>query len=354
MLKEPQRRTLILGQIGAQAQSLLDLIQKLLDSFDLDETRSFLIKILVELSKRSGLYPQRLVLPNIDIRGNQVNGGTFGDVWKGDLNGRPIAVKKMRVFGSRRVRALMKVYTREAVLWAQLSSPYVLPFCGVYLTNETSPRACLVSPWMDDGNLPQYLKNNPQADRLQLMLDVALGLDYLHSFSLPVIHGDLKGPNILITSGLRACIADFGLSTIAEDSNLHFTVTATSNGPGSIPWMAPELFDHLDSERRRKSCATDIYALGCVGYEMYAGRPPFSEHRSPMGAIMENLQLIRPASTELDDATWELIEKCRKIDPGSRPSASKVVQQLQLRCHPSTRDFELAHASVWHQQRGAT
>ncbi|KAH7919597.1 kinase-like protein, partial [Leucogyrophana mollusca] len=288
-----------------------------------------LVNILVELSKRSGLYPQRLVLSNIDIRGGQVAGGTFGDVWKGDLDGRAVAVKKMRVFDSRDVQALMKA--RPTVLWAQLSSPYVLPFCGVYCADEDepSPRACLVSPWLDKGNLPHYLENNPAANRLQLMLDVALGLEYLHSFCPPVIHGDLKGLNILITSGLRACIADFGLSIIAQDSNIHFTVTATTNGQGSIPWMAPELFDYDSPELRRKSCSSDIYAFGCVGYEIYAGRPPFSEHHSPMMAIVRNLQLRRPASAELDDAVWELIQKCRDTDPECRPNASEVVQQLR-------------------------
>ncbi|KAH7924272.1 kinase-like protein [Leucogyrophana mollusca] len=350
MLEEPQRRMVLLGQSGPQAKSLLDLIQKLLDSFDLDETRSFLIKILVELSKRSGLYPQRLLLPNIDIRGDQVDGGTFGDVWKGDLDGRLVAVKKMRVFGSRDVQALMKAYSKEAVLWAQLSSPYVLPFYGVYCTHDPSPRACLVSPWMDNGSLPQYLKDNSNANRLQLMLD-ALGLEYLHLFFPPVIHGDLKGVNILITSDLRACIADFGLSIIAEDSNIHFTVTATSNGQGSIPWMAPELFDHINPERRRKSCASDIYAFGCVGYEIYAGRPPFSEF-PPMMAIIRNLQLLRPANTKLDDAIWELIEKCRDTSSSSRPNASEVAQQL--RCHPDTREYQLAPVYVWNQKKGAT
>ncbi|KAH7917064.1 kinase-like protein, partial [Leucogyrophana mollusca] len=157
--------------------------------------------------------------------------------------------------------------------------------------------------------------------------------------------------NVLITSGPRACIADFGLSIISEDSNIYFTATATSNGQGSTPWMAPELFDHINPERRRKSCASDIYAFGCVGYEIYAGRPPFSEY-PPMMAIMRNLQLSRPVSTELDDAIWELIEKCRRTDPVSRPSASDVVQQL--RCHLGTRDYELAPLSVWHQKKGAT
>ncbi|KAH7917137.1 kinase-like protein [Leucogyrophana mollusca] len=336
MLKEPQRRVLLLGQTGPQAQSLLDLMQKLLDSFDLDNVRSFLVNILVELSKRFGLYPQRLILRNTNTRGGPVDGGNFGDVWKGDLDGHPVAVKMMRVFVSRDVQTLMKAYLKEAVLWAQLSSPYVLPFCGVYCAYGPSPRACLVSPWMDNGDLPRYLKDNSKANRLQLMLDVALGLEYLHSFYPPVIHGDLKGANILITPNLRACIADFGLSIIAQESNIQFTATATTNGQGSTPWMAPELFDYNNPERRRKSRASDVYAFGCVGYEIYAGRPPFSEF-PPMMAVMQKLPLLRPPNAELDDAIWELIERCRNTNPACRPNASEAVQQL--RCHPDACDY---------------
>ncbi|KAH7926138.1 hypothetical protein BV22DRAFT_378148 [Leucogyrophana mollusca] len=69
-------------------------------------------------------------------------------------------------------------YSKEGVLWAQFSSPYVLSFCGVYCANDPSPRVCLVSPWMDNGALPRYLKDNPKASRLQLMLDGALGLEF--------------------------------------------------------------------------------------------------------------------------------------------------------------------------------
>ncbi|KAH7916882.1 kinase-like protein, partial [Leucogyrophana mollusca] len=167
-----------------------------------------------------------------------------------------------------------------------------------------------------------------------------------------VIHGDLKGVNILITSDLRACLADFGLSITAQDSNIHFTATATTNVQGSASWMAPELFDCYSPERRRKSFASDIYAFGCVGYEIYAGRPPFSELHSPMLAIMRNLRLRRPATIELDEAVWELIEKCRDTNPASRPIASKVV--LRLSSHPDARDYELAPMSVWNQKKGTT
>ncbi|KAH7919383.1 kinase-like protein [Leucogyrophana mollusca] len=333
-VKDRQSRHLLLKQKGPRAQSLLDLIQELLDLVDLGSIRSPIVKTVVQLSKNSTLHPKRLVLRNVNIRGtSQVDGGGFGDIWAGEMAGQVVAVKMMRVFGTREVEALTKAYSGEAVLWAQLSNPHVLPFYGVHCLPEPSPRLCLVSPWMENGNLTTYLKNNPHANRLSLMLDTALGVEYLHNFDPPVIHGDLKGLNILVTAGQSACVADFGLGILAQDSKIHFTPSGTSNAQGSLPWMAPELLRFDDSEdapKRRNSCASDIYAFGCVCYEMYSGRPPFSEFPSAriLSAILQNRRPSRPSTTEPDDAIWALIGQCWDADPASRPCASEVVQKL--------------------------
>ncbi|KAH7923804.1 kinase-like protein [Leucogyrophana mollusca] len=221
----------------------------------------------------------------------------------------------------------------------------------------------LVSPWMDHGTLTHYLKNNSQANRLSLMLDVALGLEYLHSFDPTVIHGDLKGANVLITNDLTACVADFGLCVLAHDSNMQFAMTSSSNGKGSIPWMAPELLSTDTGGQIRKTCASDIYAFGGMGYEVssgssllllltllqiFSGKPPYSDLSPIMiiRAIMENRPLPRPASAELDDGVWGLIEACRGEDPESRPRASEAVQQL--RSHPTVRDRA---EPVWDQNK---
>ena len=62
-----------------------------------------------------------------------------------------------------------QAYTKEAVLWRQLSHPHVLPFYGAFHWSEVPPRLCLVSPWMENGNIVQYLERNPQADRQSLV-----------------------------------------------------------------------------------------------------------------------------------------------------------------------------------------
>lgn len=57
------------------------------------------------------------------------------------------------------------MFAKEAMLWGQLLYPHIVPFLGIYYLDEARKRICLVSPWMDNGNLVQYLKANPSARR---------------------------------------------------------------------------------------------------------------------------------------------------------------------------------------------
>jgi serine/threonine protein kinase len=119
------------------------------------------------------------------------------------------------------------------------------------------------------------------------MLDIAEGLNYLHTLNPRVIHGDLKGVrcsvylkvqsfekddwqvNILITPSRRACLADFGLARARDSKNIT-TVAATSNKTtGTLRWQAPELLDpESDDADLATSPASDVYAYACVCYEV--------------------------------------------------------------------------------------
>ncbi|KAH7905315.1 kinase-like domain-containing protein, partial [Hygrophoropsis aurantiaca] len=337
MLQIQHFRTVFFKQKGLRAQSLLDLLQELLDNLSLPDTRPHLVMVLVRLSRDSGLFPERLVLRSVQIQSRfPLDGGRYGDVWKGSLDGRAVAVKMMRTCNTQdkdEFEALLKTFTKEAVLWAQLSSPYVLPLFGIYCMSEPAVRVCLVSPWMENGNLTQYLKKNPEANRSSLILDVALGLYYLHSFEPPVIHSDLKGVNILVTTEQRACVADFGLCILIQNSNIQCTMSTSAHYGGSVYWMAPELFED-GSEPNRKTCSSDVYAFGCVCFEIFHGKPPFSElnHSQAVLAIKENRPRPRPTHTSLNDDMWTLIQQCLVTDPEARPNLKQVIQKLE--CHP--------------------
>ncbi|KAJ6574514.1 hypothetical protein B0H19DRAFT_934461, partial [Mycena capillaripes] len=144
---------------NAAAQNLLDLLQ--------DVTRPFLLRALLRLSRVSGQHPRCFALPDLRKVGEQVAAGNFSDLWKGTVSGRDVSVKVMRLFQTSDIEALLKEFSREALIWRQLCHPNLLPFCGLYYLDR---RLCLVSPWMENGNILNYLRNKPASiSRLSLV-----------------------------------------------------------------------------------------------------------------------------------------------------------------------------------------
>ncbi|TDL16992.1 kinase-like protein [Rickenella mellea] len=209
---------------------MLNLLQELLDRCEpLCENNGLLSRAVARLSKRSGCYHDCLILSDIQRTGEHpVAGGGFAGVWRGSCGGNPVALKALRIFDKSSREAALKEFSHEATMWRQLVHPNILPFYGVFKGDDSFDRLCLVSPWMDAGIAPKYLATHPNADRVSLLADVAKGLDYLHSFATPIVHGDLKGANIFVTSTLTACLGDFGLSLFKDsvDSTLGSTTEA--------------------------------------------------------------------------------------------------------------------------------
>jgi serine/threonine protein kinase len=134
---------------------------------------------------------------------------------------------------------------------------------------------------MKNGTVLAYLKTNelgevdrlvssaPNHPRISMshfilkLLEIAQGLDFLHS--LNIVHGDLRGTNILISDNFSACIADFGLTTIPG-----VETTMESDSPASIHWAAPELFDPaaFGCDRCIRAASSDVYAFACVCVEV--------------------------------------------------------------------------------------
>ncbi|KAJ7489298.1 hypothetical protein FB451DRAFT_1125592, partial [Mycena latifolia] len=149
-----------------EAQHLLDLLQDVLDCDGFSVVRSSIFKALLRLSRASGLHPKCFPLSGLQKVGQQVAGGGFGDIWKGLINGQTVAVKMMRIFQDRKIESALKEFSREALIWRQLCHPNLLPFFGLYYLEN---RLCLVSPWMENGNILEFLSEAPHGvDRLSL------------------------------------------------------------------------------------------------------------------------------------------------------------------------------------------
>ncbi|KAL0059790.1 hypothetical protein AAF712_013431 [Marasmius tenuissimus] len=177
---------------GDEAQRWLDLLQALANYPEIPrQSRSTIVTVMIHLSRKSGMCPKCLKINNVERLGSHpVAGGGFGDVWKGKIGDEIVGLKVVRAFQLSDVQRLIKEYMQEAIVWQQLRHPNLLPFVGMYYFGD---QLCLVSPWMEQGNLVTYLKNaSPEeVDRVQLAYDVAAGLSYLHATK--IVHGDMKG-----------------------------------------------------------------------------------------------------------------------------------------------------------------
>ncbi|KAJ7573450.1 kinase-like domain-containing protein, partial [Mycena floridula] len=310
-----------------EVQESLDLLLQLLDLDDIPpKVRLCFSKAIVHLCRNTGLYPECLTLNGLQQIGGRVDGGGFGDVSIGLLQGAKVSLKTPRV-AQRDLKRLLKNFSREIIIRCQLSHPNVLPFYGIYYLNDRETlQACIVAPWMDNGNLLQFLNDGPyeHVNRPCLILDIACGLQYLHDQS--IIHGDLKALNVLVTPSFRACIMDFGLSTVAASQMI--TSSALSNNAGTVAWQAPEIFEDLG----RNSQKSDMYSFACVCYEVFTGKPPFCEQKKVhemaiMLKVLRGERPMRPASPELNDTIWNCMTDCWKHNPEERPTASEIVQR---------------------------
>ncbi|KAJ7113484.1 kinase-like domain-containing protein [Mycena epipterygia] len=232
----------------------------------------------------------------------------------------------MRLFEDSDVAAVLKEFGREAVIWRQLCHPNLLPFFGLYYLDK---RLCLVSPWMENGNILKFLsKEVHKIDRLSLILDVALGMEYLHESHM--VHGDLKPLNILVTPSRRACIADFGLASITDAMTVRFTHSTVSSRGGTGRYLAPELV-----QGDKAHFGSDVYAFACVCYEILTGKVPFHELPNDMAVmfkVVEGRWPSQPSScsgTVALDSLWGLLQDCWKETPDRRPTAVQIVERLK-------------------------
>ncbi|KDQ10182.1 hypothetical protein BOTBODRAFT_116206, partial [Botryobasidium botryosum FD-172 SS1] len=224
----------------------------------------------------------------------------------------------------------------EANVWQNLHHPNILPFLGLTTLDSVT---YLVSPWMDNGDLLAYVKKDPHADCLKLLLQIAKGVEYLHTFDPVVVHGDLKAANILITSKGEARIADFGLAhgLVEGGSSSGNHSTAWKYG-GNARWQAPEVIKATTDEEAKRTTKSDMFAFGRVITEQaYTQDVPFAN----LSAILAIANLVasgklppRPTDAAviargLDDRMWGLIKDCCRKRPSSRPTAGDVVRKLQ-------------------------
>ncbi|KXN86678.1 TOM1-like protein 2 [Leucoagaricus sp. SymC.cos] len=187
MAFSPQKK--LLTQLsGADAQHMIDFLTELLeDQSTAPYDRTRILHLSSKLAKSAQVFPS--VFELVDVQCDLINPfveGGYGYIYKGEHGGRSVCVKAVRRFDgdvdqrTLRVSILtpwlglgpnldIKAHAGELIIWAHLSHPNILPFQGIFLSNEQSPRVCIVSLWMENGDLQQYLKTFPDSPRTPLV-----------------------------------------------------------------------------------------------------------------------------------------------------------------------------------------
>ncbi|KAJ7082103.1 kinase-like domain-containing protein [Mycena epipterygia] len=249
--------------------------------------------------------------------------GGFGDVYGASHQGRMVAVKRIRSFTSNAHRARLQ-FLREALVWQGLHHPFILPLIGID-RDTFADSFCMVSPWMKEGTVLKYLETHGRTDVDRLLREIAQGLGYLHSKH--IVHGDLRGANILISDAGHACLADFGLATtISED--IAELLTSSSNRAGSVRWFAPELISPADfgCAKFARTPASDVYAYACVCVELYTGRPPFADVTPETAAMFRVIRGERPRQpANMSEQLWRLVNAGWAPAPGTRPAVGDIL-----------------------------
>ncbi|KAF9258242.1 kinase-like protein [Marasmius fiardii PR-910] len=228
------------------------------------------------------------------------------------------------------LKLLLQQFYKEALLWTHFSHPNILPFYGVNATLFPG-KLCLVSPWMVNGDLVKFLKSNPSHDKLKATIDIASGIMYLHSQN--IVHGDIKGANVVVDEQGQCYLTDFGLAIACMTTTLLSRAT-TYTGKGTIRWMAPELLGLSDEEDDESlepdntpKLSSDTYAYACTIYEIVAGTIPFANLKDGK-VVLKVVNGKRPprpqAVSWCPDSIWGVVEQCWKQESHLRPTAADV------------------------------
>lgn len=255
---------------------------------------------------------------------NDVRNGGCGDVYKARfLDGTLVAVKIPIVYGELAIddmSAFLKKSANELYAWQRCHHPNVLKLLGVA---ELHGKIGMVSPWATNGNLQEYVRREPSADRCGLSTQVCEGLAYLHENN--TVHGDLKAENVVVSESGVAMISDFGHAFLSDCS---LPVTKTSHtAMGTMRWAAPEII----IQKTKRSFAGDVYSLGMTILEILTGEVPYPDvdRVALYGVIVDQAKLpARPVShippNVYGNMLWSLLTSCWSRKMHQRPSAAEV------------------------------
>ncbi|KAL4448911.1 hypothetical protein ABPG77_007628 [Micractinium sp. CCAP 211/92] len=295
----------------------------------------------LSMARQDSLMPYEID-PHDLVVGQRLALGGFAEVFAGRYQGTAVAIKLLLSVDEQGQES----FRSEVHLLERLRHPNIVLFMGVC----TRPYLAIVSEYMARGSLFRLLRRGdgrPLPPKLQrsVAVSVARGMAYLHSRAPPLLHLDLKSPNILLDDRWRVKIADFGLSRLKSNAS-----GMQGTGGGTPEWMAPEVIRSEPYDER-----ADVYSYGVVLWECLTGQQPW-QGLHPMqvvAAVGFQGRQLPTKGLEGDPVLVSLCRRCMASDPGQRPTFPEILQELEV--HHTARPHDSSEGSqLLDEARAAT
>ena len=280
----------------------------------------------------------RFKLSNIHQTGVELGAGSFSVVYEVEWGQRRCAAKHFVVFGHKpkATDQIAQSLVRECRHWLEMKHPHIVETLGWY-EKETSPFPIIVMEKMNT-SLKNHLESCnkeqlPLVDKVGILFQVATGIEFLHTRSPPLVHGDITANNVMLMGCPPHCmakLADFGLTRVFD----MISITPQSIGRGTYAYISPEFFTQPPAITEK----TDNFCFGILlihtithSYPIPTAPARFKGGDQPVKALTElerRQQHISLFTHQERHCLEDIIRPCLEQDPEERPTSTVILREI--------------------------
>ena len=277
-------------------------------------------------------------LDDVHQTGVELGGGSFSVVYEVEWGQRRCAAKHFVVFGHtpEATNQIAQSLVCECKHWLELKHPHIVETLGWY-EKDTSPFPIIVMEKMDMSLKNHLVSCNkeqfPFLDKIGILFQVATGIEFLHTRSSPLVHGDITANNVLLTGCPPHCaakLADFGLTRVFD----MMSITSQSVGSGTYAYISPEFFIQPPAITEKM----DNFCFGILlihtithNYPFPSAPARFNGGDQPLKALTElerRQQYIGLFTLQERHCLEDIIRPCLEQDPEERPTSTVILRQM--------------------------